>query len=170
MLYELNHVIDYIEENLTEDLSLEAISQYAKVSDYHFRKIFYYISGMTLSEYIKNRRLSEANKDLLRGEKVTVVAYKYGYESVDGFTRAFKKWSGFLPSDVMKKGVSKSFPKFSFVISIKGGNVMEFRIEEKPAFYLAGVSRRVPMQFEGINNEIVTADTLSLVISFDANV
>ncbi|MGI6764399.1 MAG: AraC family transcriptional regulator [Anaerovoracaceae bacterium] len=155
MLYELNHVIDYIEENLTEDLSLEAISQYAKVSDYHFRKIFYYISGMTLSEYIKNRRLSEANKDLLRGEKVTVVAYKYGYESVDGFTRAFKKWSGFLPSDVMKKGVSKSFPKFSFVISIKGGNVMEFRIEEKPAFYLAGVSRRVPMQFEGINNEIV---------------
>ena len=96
MLYELNHVIDYIEENLTEDLSLEAISQYAKVSDYHFRKIFYYISGMTLSEYIKNRRLSEANKDLLRGEKVTVVAYKYGYESVDGFTRAFKKWSGFL--------------------------------------------------------------------------
>ncbi|HAF60432.1 MAG TPA: AraC family transcriptional regulator, partial [Clostridiales bacterium UBA9856] len=50
---------------------------------------------------------------------------------------------------------SKSFPKFSFVISIKGGNVMEFRIEEKPAFYLAGVSRRVPMQFEGINNEIV---------------
>jgi AraC family transcriptional regulator len=155
MLYELNHVIDYIEEHLTGDLSLEAISEYAKVSDYHFRKIFFYITGMTLSEYIKNRKLSEANKDLLRGEKVTVVAHKYGYESMDGFTRAFKKWSGFLPSDVMKKGLSKSFPKLSFVINIKGGMAMDFRIEDKPSFYLAGVSKRVPMQFEGINNEIV---------------
>ncbi len=155
MLYELNNVIDYIEEHLTEDLSLEDISEYAGVSDYHFRKIFFYISGMTLSEYIKNRRLSEANKDLLQGEKVTDVAFKYGYESMDGFTRAFKKWSGFLPSDAMKKGVSKLFPKFSFVIDIKGGVSMDFRIEEKPAFYLAGVSKRVPMQFEGVNNEIV---------------
>lgn len=93
---------------------------------------------MTLSEYIKNRRLLETNKDLLRGEKVTDVASKYGYESIDGFTRAFKKWSGFLPSDVTKKGVSKSFPKLSFIISIKGGTAMDFRIEEKPAFYLAG--------------------------------
>ena len=93
---------------------------------------------MTLSEYIKNRRLLETNKDLLRGEKVTDVAFKYGYESIDGFTRAFKKWSGFLPSDVTKKGVSNSCPKLSFIISIKGGTAMDFRIEEKPAFYLAG--------------------------------
>lgn len=155
MLHELNHVIDYIESHLTDDLSLETISEYAGVSDYHFRKIFFYISGMTLSEYIKNRKLSEANMDLLRGEKVTDVAFKYGYESMDGFTRAFKKWSGFLPSDVTKKGVSKSFPKFTFVIDIKGGISMEFRIEEKPAFNLVGVSKRVPMQFEGVNEEIV---------------
>ncbi|MBE6069560.1 MAG: AraC family transcriptional regulator [Clostridium lundense] len=155
MLKELNHVIDYIEEHLTDDLSLELISEYAGVSDYHFRKIFFYISGLTLSEYIKNRKLSEANKDLLHGEKVTDVAFKYGYQSIDGFTRAFKKWSGFLPSDVIKKGISKSFPKFSFIITVKGGISMEFRIENKPAFNLVGVSKRVPMQFEGVNNEIV---------------
>jgi len=155
MLNEFNHVIDYIEEHLTDDLSLEDISEHARVSDYHFRKIFFYLTGLTLSEYIKNRRLSEANRDLLRGEKVTDVAYKYGYQSMDGFTRAFKKWSGFLPSDVMKKGVSKSFPKLSFIITVKGGITMEFRIENKPAFYLAGVSKRVPMQFEGVNLEIV---------------
>jgi len=110
---------------------------------------------LTLSEYIKRRKLSEANKDLLSGEKVTDVAFKYGYQSIDGFTRAFKKWSGFLPSDVIKKGISKSFPKLSFVITVKGGISMEFRIEEKPAFNLVGVSKRVPMQFEGVNNEIV---------------
>lgn len=155
MLKELNHVIDYIEEHLTDDLSLELISEYAGVSDYHFRKIFFYLSGLTLSEYIKNRRLSEANKDLLYGEKVTDVAFKYGYQSIDGFTRAFKKWSGFLPSDVIKTGISKSFPKLSFIITVKGGISMEFRIENKPAFNLVGVSKRVPMQFEGVNNEIV---------------
>jgi len=155
MLKELNHVIDYIEDNLTDDLSLEMISEYAGVSDYHFRKIFFYLSGLTLSEYIKNRRLSEANKELLNGERVTDIALKYGYQSIDGFTRAFRKWSGFLPSDAIKKGMSKSFPKLSFVITVKGGISMEFRIEEKPAFNLVGVSKRVPMQFEGINNEIV---------------
>lgn len=155
MLNELDHVIDYIEERLTDDLSLEEISEYARVSDYHFRKIFFFISGLTLSEYIKNRRLSEASMDLLHGEKVTDVAFKYGYQSIDGFTRAFKKWSGFLPSEVTKKGISKTFPKLSFVITVKGGINMEFRIEEKPAFNLVGVSKRVPMQFEGVNNEIV---------------
>lgn len=155
MLNELNHVMDYIEEHLTEDLSLEKISEYAQVSDYHFRKIFFYLSGLTLSEYIKNRKMSEASMDLLHGEKVTDVAFKYGYQSMDGFTRAFKKWSGFLPSDVIKKGESKLFPKLSFTITVKGGINMNFRIEDKPAFKLVGVSKRVPMQFEGINNEIV---------------
>lgn len=155
MLKELNDVIDYIEDHLTDDLPLEIISEYAGVSDYHFRKIFFYLSGLTLSEYIKNRRLSESSMDLLHGEKVTDVALKYGYQSMDGFTRAFKKWSGFLPSDVIKKGISKSFPKLSFIISVQGGITMEFRIEDKPAFNLVGVSKRVPMQFEGVNNAII---------------
>ncbi|SEL70409.1 AraC family transcriptional regulator [Parapedobacter koreensis] len=156
MLNELNRVIDYIEDHITEDLSLEAIAEYAKVPDFHFRKVFFYLSGLTLSEYVKNRKLSEANKDLLAGERVTDVAFKYGYQSMDGFTRAFKKWSGMLPSDVIKEKTHKSFPKLSFIITVKGGTTMEFSIENKPAFNFVGVSKRVPMQFEGVNNEIVT--------------
>ena len=155
MLNELNQVVEYIEDHLTDDLSLDVIAEFAGVSDYHFRKVFFYLSGLTLSEYVKNRRLSEATLDLLNGEKVTDVAFKYGYQSLDGFTRAYKKWSGYLPSEAIKKGLGKSFPKLSFVISVKGGVNMEFRIEEKPAFNLVGVSKRVPMQFEGINQEIV---------------
>ncbi len=155
MFKELNQVIEYIEEHLTTELSLNKISEYAGIPDHHFRKVFFYLSGLTLNEYIKNRKLSEANKDLLQGEKVTDVALKYGYQSTDGFTRAFKKWSGFLPSEAIKKGLSKTFPKLSFIITVKGGVPMEFRIENKPAFNFAGVSKRVPMQFEGVNNEIV---------------
>lgn len=154
MLKELNQVIDYIEKNLTAGITLEEISEYAGVSDYHFRKIFYCLSGLTLSEYIKNRKLSEANKDLLNNERVTDVAFKYGYESMDGFTRAFKSWSGFLPSEVAKTGVSKSFPKLSFYIDVKGGESMDYKIVEMPSFKFAGVSKRVPMQFEGVNNAI----------------
>ncbi len=155
MLKELNQVIDYIEERLSDDLSLEVISEFAGACDYHLRTVFFHLTGMTLSEYIKNRKLSEANKDLLQGEKVTDIAYKYGYKSIDGFARAFKKWSGFLPSDAAKKKISKSFAKLSFIITVTGGNTMECKIVEKPAFYLAGVSKRVPMQFEGVNNAIV---------------
>lgn len=155
MLKELNRVIEYIEDHITDDISLEMIADYAGVSDYHFRTVFFHLSGLTLSEYIKNRKLSEANKDLLNGERVTDVAFKYSYQSMDGFTRAFKKWSGCLPSEVSKNNIGRSFPKLSFVITIKGGKTMEFRIEEKPAFNFVGVSKRVPMQFEGINNEIL---------------
>lgn len=160
MLGELNKVIDYIEGHLTdENLSIEMIASHAGISDYHIKKVFFYLAGMTLSEYIKHRRLSEANKDLLQGEKVTDVAFRYGYQSLDGFTRSFKRWSGCLPSEVAKTGISKSFPKLSFMITVKGGVAMEFRIEDKPAFNLVGVSKRVPMQFEGVNNEIVTLAT-----------
>lgn len=155
MLKELNHVIDYIEAHLTDELPLEMLAKMANASDYHFRTVFFHLAGMTLSEYIKNRRLSEANRALLAGERVSDVAYKYGYQSLDGFSRAFKAWCGFLPSEAAKMGVSKSFPKLSFIIKVTGGNSMECRIIEKEAFYLAGVSRRVPMQFEGVNNAIV---------------
>lgn len=155
MLQELNRAIDYIEAHLREDMPLEAVSAHVGVSDYHFRTVFFYLAGMTLGDYVRNRRLSEANKDLLCGKRVTDVSYQYGYQSMDGFARAFKKWSGYLPSEAAKKGIGKSFPKISFIIKVNGGNAMECRIEEKPAFYLAGVAKRVPMQFEGVNNAIV---------------
>lgn len=155
MLKELNQVMDYIEARLEDSsLSLEEVATYAGVSDFHFRKVFRYLTGFTLSDYLKNRRLSEASNALLRGETVTEVAYQFGYQSLDGFTRAFKKWSGILPSEVVKTGNSKTFPKLTFIISVKGGIEMNFRIEEKTAFNLVGVTKRVPMQFEGVNQAI----------------
>ena len=90
MLKKLNDAMDYIEAHLEDEFLLEKISEHINVSDYHFRKIFFALTNMTLNEYVKNRRLSEANKELLQGAQVTDVAYQYEYQSVDGFTRAFK--------------------------------------------------------------------------------
>jgi AraC family transcriptional regulator len=155
MLQEFNKLMDYIETHLTEEISGKDISKIVGLSDYHFKRMFSYMAGMSLNEYIKNRRLSVANVELVNGAKVTDIAYKYGYQSIEGFSRAFREWSGFLPSEVTKNKVQKSFPKFSFFIDIRGGISMEFKIEKKEKFNLVGVSKRVPIQFEGENNAII---------------
>jgi AraC family transcriptional regulator len=155
MLQEFNHLMDYIETHLTEEISGNDISKIVGLSDYHFKRMFSYMAGMSLNEYIKNRRLSVANVELINGAKVTDIAYKYGYQSIEGFSRAFREWSGFLPSEVTKNKIQKSFPKFSFFIDIRGGISMEFKIEKKEKFNIVGVSKRVPIQFEGVNNAIL---------------
>nr|WP_242589909.1 helix-turn-helix domain-containing protein [Enterococcus sp. DIV0660C] len=98
---------------------------------------------MTLAEYIKNRRLALVNQDLISGGRVTEVAFCYGYQTVEGFSRAFRKWSGYLPSEIRKIEIQKSFPKLSFYIEVRGGISMEFKIEKQ----LVGVSKRVSIQF-----------------------
>ena len=124
------------EKHLQEDFLLENVSRHIHVSDCHFRKIFWALTNMTLGEYIKNRRLSEANRALLNGASVTDVAYQYGYQSIDGFTRAFKKWAGILPSQAASLKQGRMVQKLQFVISVKGGTSMKYQIVEKPAFLL----------------------------------
>jgi AraC family transcriptional regulator len=155
MLQEFNKLMDYIETHLTEEITGKDISKIVGLSDYHFKRMFSYMAGMSLNEYIKNRRLSVANVELINGAKVTDIAYKYGYQSLEGFSRAFREWSGFLPSEVTKNKIQKSFPKYSFFIDIKGGKSMEFKIEKKDRFNIVGVSKRVPIQFEGENTSII---------------
>ncbi|PTF60528.1 AraC family transcriptional regulator, partial [Staphylococcus cohnii] len=152
---------DYIDENLTTNLSLLDVSNFVGLPEQHYRNLFIFLSGMSLSEYIKKRKLYFANKDLLNKSSVTNVAIKYGY-SVDGFTRAFKSWSGYLPSQIYENQILISFPKLSFSINIKGGIDMKTRIVEQPSFNIVGVQKRVSMQFEGVNDEIVNlADSIT---------
>lgn len=155
MLKDLNAAVEYIEQHLTEELALEDVAAYVGESDYHFRKIFQAISGLPLSTYVQKRKLSRAHEELRQGERVTEVAFKYGYQSVEGFSRAFKQWSGYPPSVVNERDTILSFPKLVFFINVRGGNIMEAKIIEQPAFTFAGVQKRVPMQFEGVNQAIV---------------
>lgn len=150
----LNQLIDYLEDHLTDDLSFAAIAHQLGFSEYHLRRTFAFIAGMSLSDYVRNRRLAAANGELVNGQAVTTVAFKYGYQSVEGFSRAFRDWSGYLPSEVSQSGWQKTFPKLSFHLEIKGGSPMHFKLEQKPAFNLVGVTQRVPIQFSGQNPAI----------------
>lgn len=155
MLANLNQAMDYIEEHLTEEVSFDELAKKTGISVYHFKRTFSFVAGMSLAEYIKKRRLAEANLALLAGEKVTDVAFKYGYQSIEGFSRAFRDWSGQAPSEVMKTQIQKTFPKFSFYIDIKGGQSMDVKLIEKPAFQIVGVSQKVPLQYQGENQAIM---------------
>ncbi|EHL2494265.1 AraC family transcriptional regulator [Enterococcus faecalis] len=155
MLANLNQAMDYIEEHLTEEVSFDELAKKTGISVYHFKRTFSFIAGMSLAEYIKKRRLAEANLALLAGEKVTDVAFKYGYQSIEGFSRAFRDWSGQAPSEVMKTQIQKTFPKFSSYIDIKGGQSMDVKLIEKPAFQIVGVSQKVPLQYQGENQAIM---------------
>lgn len=138
----LNESMRYIEEHLTEELDYEELSRTACCSAYHFQRMFTYMAGMTLSEYIRKRKMSLAAVDLQSGSlKVLDAAGKYGYQSPTAFNRAFQSIHGIAPSAVKEPGVSiKSFPPLYFSIAVKGGAELNYRIESKESFRIVGVS------------------------------
>lgn len=152
----MNEALDYIEAYLSDEINDKELEKITGTSIYHFRRMFTFLSGITLGEYIRIRKLSNATFDLQHeGMSVTETAFKYGYESVDGFSRAFREWSGISPSEVKKKNMFKAFPKLSFQLTIQGGISMDYRIENKDAFRIVGKKKRIPIQFEGENQEII---------------
>lgn len=152
----MNEALVYIESHLNDRIDYTKIERITGTSIYHFRRIFSFLSGMSLGEYIRNRKLSNATFDLQdEGMTVTETAFKYGYESVDGFSRAFKEWSGISPSEVKKKNMLKAFPKLTLQLTIQGGIDMDYRIDNKEAFKIVGMKGRIPIQFEGESQEII---------------
>lgn len=153
----LNSAINYIEEHLCEKtVDYDEIAKLACCSTYHFQRMFGYMADVTLSEYIRRRRMSKAAVDLQNSsEKIIDVALKYGYDSPTAFNRAFKSVHGVAPSQIKTDGVSiKAFPPISFKITIKGAEQMEYRIENKDAFRIIGVSKPLHREIEK-NFEIV---------------
>ena len=147
---QLNAAIRYIEENLTGEIEYEKLGQIACCSAYHFQRMFTYIAGMPLSEYIRKRKMSLAAVDLQEcGAKVIDVAAKYGYTSPTAFNRAFQSVHGISPSSVKNEGTSiKSFPPITFKITVKGVEEMNYRIETKEAFRIVGKSYPLSREIE----------------------
>ncbi len=156
-LKKMNEALDYIEANLTEKIDYAEIAKIAMCSDYHFNRMFSFLSGVNLSEYIRRRKLTLAAFEL-RTENVKVldVAIKYGYTSTDSFSRAFNSLHGILPSEVKKENIQiKAYPKMTFQLTIKGVDAMNYRIIKKEAIKIVGFKKRVPIIFNGVNPEIV---------------
>ena len=136
----MQKAIDYIEEHLTETIDYETLAAQSFSSSYHFQRVFSILCGFTIGEYIRNRRLSLAGQELASSDaKVIDVALKNGYESPDGFAKAFQRFHGILPSEARAKGGNlKSFSRLVLKIFLEGGSVMNYRIEEKPEMILTG--------------------------------
>lgn len=155
-LKSMNDALDYIEENLMEKINYGDIAKIAMCSEHHFNRMFSFLAGVNLSEYIRRRRLTLAGLELKNEDiKIIDVAVKYGYSSADAFTRAFSLLHGVLPSEVKNESVKiKSYPKMKFKLSIEGVEEMNYRIVEKEAFKIVGFSKRVGIVFNGVNPEI----------------
>ncbi|WP_221568414.1 AraC family transcriptional regulator [Alkalihalobacillus sp. TS-13] len=155
-LKNLNGAIAYIEENLADEINFKEAARRAYCSEYHFKRMFSFLSGITLSEYVRRRRLTLAAFELKTSKaKVIDIALKYGYNSPDSFTRAFQNLHGITPSEARTNGhLLKSYPRMTIQLTIKGGNEMNYRIEEKEDFRIVGIYKRVPIIFNGVNPEI----------------
>ncbi len=151
----LNESMRYIEEHLTDEIDHEELGRIACCSAYHFQRMFTYMAGVSLAEYIRRRRMSLAAADLQGGDaKILDIAQKYGYSSPTAFNRAFQGIHGIAPSAVRNEGVSiKSYPPITFTIAVKGVEEMNYRIETKDSFRIVGVS--APLQKELENNFMI---------------
>lgn len=140
-LNRINQAIDYIESNLASEIDCEKAVRIACCSTCHFRRMFSFITGISISEYIRRRRMTLAALELSQGDiKILDVAMKYGYSSADAFSRAFKALHGLSPRHAKLRGsMLKAFPKMTLSILIQGNSELHYRIEEKPAFTVFGL-------------------------------
>ncbi|MCB8983545.1 MAG: AraC family transcriptional regulator [Ardenticatenaceae bacterium] len=155
-LERMNLALAYVEDNLGDEIDWQQVERLALCSEYHFRRMFSYLAGVPLSEYVRRRRLTLAAFDLQHSEvSVIDTAVKYGYSSPDAFTRAFAALHGVTPTEARTTGQPlKAYPRMTFQFTIRGASEMNYRIEEKAAFGIVGLMKRVKLVYEGVNPEI----------------
>ena len=140
MMHQFNQTIDYLEQQLTGEVDMKRFQQLSGYSYPLFSRLFSILADMTLAEYLRNRRLSEAVMDLRdSSERVIDIAMKYGYDSADAFSSAFKKFHGATPSEVRNGKPYRIFPRLQLSLKITGGKNMDIKIQKKPVFSVAGV-------------------------------
>ena len=150
----LNQALEYIEDNLENEIKIKKIAQICTCSEYNIQRVFSVISGVTLGEYIRNRRLSKAAMDIRETNlRIIDIACKYSYESADAFSKAFKNFHGISPKDGrITDNKLKTYPKLYFSMIIKGGIEMKNKIVEKEELRVIGVRRSYESIEKGMND------------------
>lgn len=151
--------IDYIEKNIKNELSPELIANECGYSTFHFSRVFNINKGITLMEYVKKRRLSLAAEDLFDDKKIIEIALEYGFQTHNGFSKAFKKEFGFSPTQYLKR-MDRNLEK-ELILKF-GGDFMKPTIIEKPTFKVAGYGIKT-----NITNGNYTKDVASFWINYD---
>lgn len=152
----LQNAIDYIEDNLTNELDYTEIANRAYSSTFHFQRVFGILCGYSLGEYIRNRRLTLAGSELASSDiKIIDVALKYGYDSREGFGRAFTRFHAITPSQAKTDGAKlKSFSRLSVKVILDGGNIMNYRIEKKDTFDVVVKKKYFPTDIALSNKQL----------------
>ena len=140
--------IDYIEQNLTEELNIEDIAEKAALSPFYYQRMFGALCGMTVGEYIRARRMTAAAQDLSCSDhRIIDIAMKYGYDSPDSFAKAFQRFHGITPTQARESGTKlRSLAPLHIKISLEGGSMLDYRIEEREAFTIVGIKRRMNVE------------------------
>lgn len=141
----INNALNFIENNLESDLSSEIIASKACSSEFHFLRSFSMLTGKTLGEYIKERRLTKAGKELATSDKKIIdIALNFAYQTPESFSKAFKRYHGITPSKARMNGhLLTVTPPLHIRVSLKGDSQMNYRIQEQNAFTVTGISREI---------------------------
>ena len=137
--------LNYLEVHMDCEIDVNEAARTACSSTFHFQRMFHMLTGVTVIEYVRKRRLTLAAQELAASNaRVLDIALKYGYDTPESFSKAFRKVHGISPSAAREPGVKlKAFPRISFQISLKGDKDMNYMIIEKEAFKVVGKSLRV---------------------------
>ncbi|BDM73665.1 AraC family transcriptional regulator [Streptomyces nigrescens] len=156
MLERLNEALEHIESHLDQRIEVAELARIAVMSEYHFRRLFSALAGVSLSEYIRRRRLTVAGADVLAGERTLLeTAVRYGYGSGEAFARAFRAVHGIGPGEARRTGAAlHSQPRMSFRLIVEGSSSMRYRVVEKEEFRVVGKKARVPLVHVGVNPAI----------------
>ena len=148
----MNEALDFIETHITEEVNLALVARKACCSVDLFLRTFSFLAEISISEYIRRRKLTLAAFDLYNGAKVVDVSSKYGYSSPEAFTRAFKGLHGVTPMIARNSNTElKAYPKLSFHLSIYGDDEIEYRIVPKRAYEVCGIVKDIPRNCEKTN-------------------
>ncbi|MFD4178449.1 AraC family transcriptional regulator [Streptomyces anulatus] len=157
MLERLNDAMEHIEAHLGERIEAAELARIAMTSEYHFRRMFSALAGLPLSEYIRRRRMTVAGAEVLGDPDRTLldVAVRYGYDTGEGFARAFRAVHGIGPGEARRSGaVLRSQQRLAFRLVVEGSTAMQYKLVEKDAFRVVGRKARVPLIHEGPNPAI----------------
>lgn len=147
----LQKAINYMEEHLLDKISIEDISKQANASPFHFQRTFTLLTDITVGEYLRRRRLTLAAEELCRtNSKIIDLAYKYGYDTPEAFSKAFRRQHGVAPLEARRNQEKlKSYNRLVIQVSLKGAEPMKYSIIDREAFQIVGVRR----EFSCINDE-----------------